>query len=309
MTLPKIYRAFNLIIQSDFILDGLEEVEAESSEIDLHVKRSTGIVRDATPQIDPQFNIVPGEQYMHWYHIGAYLLDDDHNVLVETHEGTPDHSVAQALLGIVMSIVLERRQVLCLHASAVNVNGQAALFLGDKGAGKSTTSAALLHRGHLPVTDDLVAVDPAGDALTIRPGFSVMKLWPDSIAALSLKKEDEDRLIHPSSTKVMKRMPVKIPSVNVPMGAAFTLSRSPDVSEVSAERLPSHEALQQILRYTFMARYGETRLGPEHLKGHMQRCAAIVSKIAVYDLKIPEDLSQLDRLSEEIETQIAKTAA
>lgn len=308
MTTPRTYRVFGLVIRSDFEFEVLEEVTASEAEIDLVVKRSSGIIRPEPPAFDPLFDIQPDQQYMHWVVTGAFLVPDDHTVLVETHAGVSDHQVSQAFLGLVMSVVLERRQLLCLHASAVNLGGRAALFLGDKGAGKSTTSAALLSRGHLPVTDDLVAVEPQGADLAIRPGFSSMKLWPDTIDALALAPQESDRLIHPRITKMQKRMPTAIPDRNIVMGAAFVLSRAAEVTDVTALRLPAHEALQKILRYTFMARYGETRLGPAHLQNHMRRCAAVVAQIPVYTLMIPEDLAQLNRLSAEIERYVGLAA-
>lgn len=270
---------------------------------DLHLRRATGIIRDPCPPVDPYFDIAPGQQYMHWWAIGGYLIADDHTVLVEIHPGISDHLVSQAFLGLVMSIVLERRHLLCLHASAVNVNGRAVVFLGDKGAGKSTTSGAMLTRGYQPITDDLVAVEHIlsdGMPPTVRPGFSCMKLWPDTIAALDLNAHQGDRLIHPQTTKVQKRLPIPISESPVTFGAAFVLRRDNAVVHTHATKLPPHEALQMILRYTFMARYGESRLGRDHMKDHMRRCAGLVAQIPVYTLNIPDDLTQLDALAREI---------
>lgn len=306
------YKAFGLTIRSDFVLDVLDPCVVPDDRIDLHLVRGRGIIRDTAPPVDPFFDIGPDVQYMYWWAIGGYLIDRDDRVIVETHEGIADHLVSQAFLGLVMSIVLERRKLLCLHASAVNVQGRAALFLGDKGAGKSTTSGAMLMRGHLPVTDDLVAVDNTLDdrqTPVIRPGFACMKLWPDSIEALALRPQDSDRLIHPQTDKVQKRMPVAIPDRVVPIGAIFVLQRGADVTRTHATRLPAHEALQMILRYTFMARYGESRLGRDHLVLHMKRCAAVVAKAPVFTLNIRADLTDLEALTEEIARITMRDAA
>lgn len=303
-----LYTTFGLTLRSDFKLDVLDHSGADGTDVDLHVIRDTGIIRDAKPAYDPYFEIAPSVQYMHWRAIGAFLLEDDNTVRVETYAGISDHQVAQALLGLVISIVLERRQVLCLHASAVNVQARAALFLGDKGGGKSTTSGAMLARGHLPITDDLVAIDHAlasDQHPTIRPGFSTTKLWPDSIEALALDPHTSDQLVHPKVTKVQKRMPVEILDKSVPIGAAFVLRRDPEVRATHAVRLPAHDALQMVLRYTFMARYGESKLGQDHLVQHMKRCAGVVAKTPVFDLHIRADLTDLDALTDEI-SRIAK---
>lgn len=308
------YDVFGLVIQSDFVLDALSDTELSPEEsaarpVDLTVRRVTGLTRDSHPPIDPYFDITPEVQYFHWRAVGSFLIETPSSVLIEPHADVSDHLVSQALLGLVISIVLERQQLLCLHASAVNVNGHAVIFLGDKGAGKSTTSGALLAKGHLPITDDLVAVeaDARGD-LVIRPGFSRMKLWPDSIAALGMQDRDGDRLIHPEVTKIQKEMPVPIPRHNVPISAAFVLKRAEGVQQTEAQRLPAHQALQMLLRYTFMARYGETKLGRDHLIAHMKRCSAMVSNIPVYDLNICPDLGQLGHLADTIAEVAAQSA-
>lgn len=306
MTTSRTYTAFGLTIRSDFALEVLDELIPPPAQVDLELIRTPGLIRDQHPPVDPFFDITPDHQYLHWMAIGSFVIDSPARVRVSPHDDVSDHLVSQAFLGLVMSLVLEQRQILCLHAGAVNVAGRAAVLLGDKGAGKSTTSAAMLQQGHLPVTDDLVAVDfdmGADDAPLIRPGFSSMKLWPDSIAALKLDSHSTDRRIHPQTTKLQKRMPVPIPRQNVPFGAAFVLRRSAQAQTHQAHRLPPHEALQMILRYTFMARYGETRLGRAHLVAHMRRCSALVARVPVFELHIRDDLEGLADLADVIAAQ------
>ncbi|WP_187428525.1 hypothetical protein ROLI_044530 [Roseobacter fucihabitans] len=298
------YSVFGLTLASEFMFDVLDPIPPVAHANTLKVKRRAGIHPDAPPAFDPYFDIQPERQFLHWKAVGTFIIEDPNTVLVEPQEGVSDHLLSQAFLGLVISLVLERRGILCLHASAVSVNNRAALFLGDKGAGKSTTNAALLARGHVPITDDLVAVDRTlteVPAPVVWPGFSSMKLWPDTVEALALKADEGDRLIHPSVQKVQKRMPTPLATHPVPMGGLFVLRRSADVISPSVIPRPAHEALQMVMRYTFMARYGETRLGREHLGLHLKRCGAVVANAPVYDLMVPADLSQLNALCEVIE--------
>lgn len=298
------YSVFGLTLASDFEFEVLDPIVPNPDADLLRVVRTQGIRPTTPPEIDPYFDIQPERQFFHWKAVGTFIIEDPHTVVIEPQDDVSNHMVSQAFLGLVISLILERRGILCLHASAVSVNNRAVLFLGDKGAGKSTTNAALLARGHVPITDDLVAVDRTlqeAPAPVVWPGFSSMKLWPDSVEALALGADDSDRLIHPSVTKVQKRMPTPLADKPVPMGALFVLRRSEDVAVPSAVPRPAHEALQMVMRYTFMARYGETRLGREHLAQHLKRCGAIVANAPVYDLMIPADLSQLGAVAQTIE--------
>ncbi|WP_282096361.1 hypothetical protein [Epibacterium ulvae] len=307
------YDVFGLVIRSDFTLEALSEAtlpeaaanQRKGQKPELVVRRVSGLKRPEQHSHDPFFDITPEVQYMHWQAVGTFVVRSADLVEIEPGEGIDDHLVSQPLLGLVMSIVLERRGVLCLHAGAVNIGGRAALFLGDKGAGKSTTCAMLLNTGALPVTDDLVAVETTETGKAhIRPGFSRMKLWPDSIAALNLSATAADVQVHPRISKIQKAMPQMVEQTPVPAACGFFLNRSQDVTQLEVSRLAPHEALPLLMRFTFMARYGESRLGRDHLIAHMRRCSAFVAKVPMHRLDIPEDLSQLPALSQVIQETV-----
>ncbi|MCU0907234.1 MAG: hypothetical protein MUF73_07275, partial [Rhodobacteraceae bacterium] len=142
MTAPRLYSAFGLAIASDVELDAVDPLTDPSRTPDLRIVRTHGVLRPDPAPRDPFFDITPAQQYLQWQMVGAFRIDRPDLVEIEPHAGVSDFLVSQALLGIVISLVLERQGVLCLHASAVSVGGRAAIFLGDKGAGKSTTNGA-----------------------------------------------------------------------------------------------------------------------------------------------------------------------
>jgi hypothetical protein len=72
-----------------------------------------------------------------------------------------------------------------LHASAVSLGGNALLFLGDSGAGKSTCAADLCGRvGGELLADDLAEVDLLGDRVVVSPTADHHWLLGDSASAL-----------------------------------------------------------------------------------------------------------------------------
>jgi hypothetical protein len=74
--------------------------------------------------------------------------------------------------------------VLCLHASAIVIDGRAVVLAGPRGSGKSTTAAAFAARGMPVLSDDLVALSPCGEAFLVQPGYRLLRLWPDVSEAL-----------------------------------------------------------------------------------------------------------------------------
>ncbi|MBP0022217.1 MAG: hypothetical protein J7647_32255 [Cyanobacteria bacterium SBLK] len=91
---------------------------------------------------------------------------------------------ATYLLGPVLAFVLRWQKVLCLHASAIAVEGKAIAFVGVAGAGKSTTAAAFANLGHPVLSDDVVAVEWREKSPYARPAYPRLRLWPESVGFL-----------------------------------------------------------------------------------------------------------------------------
>ena len=81
-------------------------------------------------------------------------------------------------VGPVFACLLRRRGVLCLHASIVAYDGLALALIGDKGAGKSTTAAALVRDGWRSVADDVAALSFESGRILVNPGYPRMRLDP-----------------------------------------------------------------------------------------------------------------------------------
>lgn len=92
-----------------------------------------------------------------------------------------DSNVDALLLGPALRTVLQVRRALCLHAGALSVGERAVAIVGPKGAGKSSTVAALASGGLAVLTDDLLVLDERDDAVWAQPGLPRMCLWPETL--------------------------------------------------------------------------------------------------------------------------------
>lgn len=66
------------------------------------------------------------------------------------------------------------------HASAVALDGAASIFVGDRGAGKSSTCAYLAGRGALVLADDDVMIRRDGKAFTVSGCDETMRIMVDA---------------------------------------------------------------------------------------------------------------------------------
>ncbi|MEO8396358.1 MAG: hypothetical protein ABI700_25420 [Chloroflexota bacterium] len=95
----------------------------------------------------------------------------------------PEH-VAHYLIGSGMGIALRVRGLLCLHASVVAYRDHAFLLMGSKGAGKSTTCAALADLGAHPMSDDIAALSRQGAGFQVAPAYPYIRLRPEVASAI-----------------------------------------------------------------------------------------------------------------------------
>lgn len=107
------------------------------------------------------------------------------NIWAEWANGVELEVITAFLLGRILAFVLHLRGFLCLHASAVAVDGRAALFAGDPGMGKSSTAGAFVARGFPALSDDVSAIRRDADGrFIVMPGAPRICLLPDSVELL-----------------------------------------------------------------------------------------------------------------------------
>lgn len=87
---------------------------------------------------------------------------------------------ATYLLGPVMGHFLRRRGALCLHGSAVLLDGRCVVFAGPPGSGKSTLAAAMARTGHRILADDVCRIERDGESWRVQPGYPRIRLWDDA---------------------------------------------------------------------------------------------------------------------------------
>jgi hypothetical protein len=123
--------------------------------------------------------------------VGRFLIEGGRHVTMEPLPGVGDYRLRPYLLGSCLAAILHQRGILPLHGSAVNTSRGAILFLGGRGAGKSTAAATLAQRGHGLIADDLCAIVPDSDGWPlVLPGLRRIKLWRDAVERLGMNGSD-----------------------------------------------------------------------------------------------------------------------
>jgi hypothetical protein len=193
----------------------------------------------------------------------------------------------------VMPVVLHARGTLCLHGSAVALDGGGIGFLAPKFHGKSTLAVALTSRGARLLTDDTLVVE-LGATPIVQPGIHSVRLWGDSADRFSgstvVRAEGREgkRVIRPAQRAQLARR-------GVPLQALYLLRPragggvGPAVQRTLLPQVPSAMSL-----------LGQTRLG-ELLGGSesavvLDRAVALVSRVPIYELVVVRDMERMDEV-------------
>ncbi len=174
------YTAYGLNICSAVLLPELQVSTHQIADVVIKF----GKVDLSLPEPEPAwdyFHLDGDLAYLYWKVVGKFLVKSGHEIIIEPLPDVEEQVLRLPLLGAVLAMLLHQRQYLVLHASAMAIGDSAAVFLGQKGQGKSTMAATLYGRGHKQMTDDAAAIniDSGSDACPILlPGFPQIKLWP-----------------------------------------------------------------------------------------------------------------------------------
>jgi hypothetical protein len=285
------YRAYGLRIRSAIRFPELMPAP-NAQAADLTILRDT--LTDApafAPERSVQVRTTDSTIYAHWANLGTYAADNGSCIRFRPAPLATPAMQRLPLLGVMMGLILHQRGTCTLHGSAVALPNGAAAFIGPKGAGKSTTAAALQEAGSPLLSDDVLAlVRPAPDApIGIEPAFPQIKLWPDAAQAVGQTPDMMDT-IAPRLPKRAWRARNCFATHAHPLRAVYVLSFG---DALACTSMDPREAFVAVLSETYAPRFvGRHGTGADHF----HQLSEMVRHVPVYQLTRPRDLAQLPDL-------------
>lgn len=295
------YTAYGLTISSEVALPELEPAPPATPDIEIAFG-AIDFPKASSPDA-AAFRFEPTRQYLSWQAVGSFLIGGTSRIDVDPAPGIDDELLAFPLLGPVMALLLHQRGLLVLHASAVNVGGRSVIFMGDKGAGKSTTAGAMIRAGHRLLTDDVVALDLSNAGRpTILPGFPQLKLAADAAGAIRIEDAEVRPQVHPQIDKAQHRLREGFSAEAVPASRIYVLERG---ERAAVSPLPAAGALPAIIRFSYVTRFGRQALVGDSASTHLRQCAELAGQIGVCRLEVPSGLERIDEAVALIENDLA----
>jgi hypothetical protein len=217
--------------------------------------------------------------------------------------------IVKLLPAVPLGCVLRLQGITCLHASALTVDEVAIAIVGPKGAGKSTTSAALAQLGHTIFTDDVVALVDKRHEFLVQPGQLGLKLWPDAAVALYGSAEQLPPLWSDvgrwGDKRYLDLTRESRPSTlqPLPLAAIYVLGeRSPDLTAPTVSPMSNVEGLIALMANTYADHFSDQTMRARDFK----LLSRVAAKVPMRRVQRPDSLAALPQLCDAILTDFHK---
>ncbi len=223
-----------------------------------------------------------------WFHIdniATYYITDGKNVLVEPCDDPDETLLRVYLMCSCLGLIMLQREQVAIHGGVINIDGNAVIFTGDRGAGKSTLTTALRNKGHHFISDD-VAATYFDKVPYVYPGFPYQKLCDDAMDTLGYEREGLSTIVGEGKVKYIVPAfdsfydrPAQLTSI-----VKLTVG---DVDRVTIEVVKGHEKLNLIMKNVYRQEFLGFMGGMS--PALVKKCIDIAKYITCYKLTRPKE--------------------
>ena len=182
--------------------------------------------------------------------------------------------------GNVLSFILTIRGEAVLHASAVDIGGEALAFVGASGMGKSTMAAVLCAGGARLITDDVLRLDLKDIGVGCHAGLPELRLRQ---AAAGLSEQFPSTVCRQTADG---RLALRLPPPNdnvIPLRAIVIPKPSRDFPDLRCSKLSPLQAFLALTRYPRVLGW----IGKEQLRRQVQWLGQVANRVPIFEAQIP----------------------
>ena len=265
---PNKYRAFGLMIQSDFLIPQIPQ--AHFSDADVRIVRSdlSGLTTEEKTPVSSLgiYAEVPD--------VAAFRISGGDLVQVDPVSEGKLSELAVYLMGSCMGAILVQRGFMLLHGSCVTDGKRSILITGDSGAGKSTLAAEFLKRGWKLLTDDVTCVFDRDGVPMVQSSYPSQKLWKDALDRYEREETDVHSLYFDADReKFGVNVSDSFFDGTAPLSMAVRLIPADHPTGVCP--IEGMAKVDQLMRNTYRKYFIEKH----HMQRHFQRCVTLSTRI------------------------------
>lgn len=279
------YKSFGLEITSEICFPELFETNFEGhGDLDIEIGNLSEIWNE---KVNPNSQVFV-KKYLVLFKIpglAIFCIQNGKSIIFSPELNADQEKVRLYLLGTCMGTLLLQKKILCLHGSAVAIDGKAYAFVGESGAGKSTIAAAFAVKGYQLISDDVIAInfDDQNNPL-VMPSYPQQKLWEESLIEFGMNSKNYKPLFE-RETKyaVPVKNPIKVP---IPLAGVIELNVLENDSTINYERLDGLHRVQTLFRHTYRSSFIRKL---ELSNWHFREIVKLINKIKMSKLSRPKN--------------------
>jgi hypothetical protein len=291
-----LYHVFGLNIESAIPFLDIPRVEG-NPDVTVRYGKVPDSIRD--PRIKGvRYQAGPGEFLLRVDNVARYYVTDGNRIVIERQPGAANEEVLLFLMGSAMGALLHQRNILPLHGSSIEVEGEGVIFTGPSSVGKSTLAGGFHKKGYPLLSDDVCAVTAVNNERPrIIPGFPRLKLWADTLEKLERDRKGLKRVRLDRNFKKYFLPFDNAYGRSIPVRSVFVLEAT-NIDKFEVIQLKAGEKVDPILNHTYRPRFLEGLGGK---KEHFKQCAAVAAKAAVIRVIRPIKGFRLNELMDLVE--------
>jgi hypothetical protein len=220
-----------------------------------------------------------------------------HSIVVDPEPGVNEMVLRSILWGSAITIVLQQRGYLVLHASCVAISNKAIAFLGSSGAGKSTLASAFQRQGYPVLTDDVLAIRFQDGQPIAYSSIAPIKLLPDAAIALGENPEHLPAL-QGVNLKVMQRISIAAPQETYFLSKLYLLGIG------QHHRISNLSGAEALLSLIYHSRDHNTLKTQARQAPHFDLCSQLVKSTPFSRLERRKSLDELALIVSHIEQDL-----
>ncbi|MDB9371948.1 serine/threonine protein kinase [Nodularia sphaerocarpa] len=305
------YKVYGLTLQTNQPLPGLIPAETDAPVdvwVDLNGESQPSSAEIET--ISSGLNVVSQADgtYFHLWFRGEgqlnFYLDAGGSHISANWTCALLEEVSALLLGQVLGCVLRLRGTLCLHACVVKIGQHAVAIVGESGAGKSTTAAALAKEGYSILSDDIAVLKDDEQNWFVQPGYPRIRLWPQTINALYGSESDFTKIFISSEKRFVELVGdssdtvCKFYSDPLPLAAIYVLGkRQPELVAPMIETISPATAVMTLMTHRSVS---HLKLGMDEQAGEFAGLSRLAMSVPIRKVSRSDSLTALPQLCDAI---------
>ncbi|RFS18300.1 serine kinase [Emticicia sp. C21] len=301
------YFAYGLSIATDIHFPELFVISLTTTpDVTVCIGKIPVPISEKATEEQPNIFITPTEYLLHIDNIASYYAANGNEVIIEPLPDADEKSVRLFFLSNTMAAILYQRGFIPMHTSAIYDEDGIVLFMGDSGAGKSTTIATLQAKGYRIFSDDICVPVQEDGILKAFAAYPMMKLWKDAFEKVGIDSYKEENRIRPEIEKYNRSFYESFDIQAHPIKQIFILEKDPtlDKNEIRTQSIQGIEAFKHIQYYAYRLPFAEAM---DRKKDYFAIISALSNQIPVRLISRPDDNSTFNDLTGFIESTLGKT--